>query len=307
MIIAEQNRLNAEREAANAARAEQDRAQRAAADASDSERFTRELNEAMGFTRSAAQQRLQGMGLDPNAYNDRIDRELNMTRLRIPERAQGVGQFFNTDFVDTLLNEDRSARRTGATARVQRELPGDFSSMFSTSADDPFIDAILGRQSGEAQAQLERARARGNLTDTGFQSGVGRISELERSARAQAQALGDSVIERFRGRAGDVRNRALERAGSLDIFEPDFDITPFSRELEEVRGTFNNNLGGEIEGALAGQSFFDIGDILNRAGVAQGSQNPSATNELSPAAALAERQRRQREQAQRGVGGEGSF
>jgi hypothetical protein len=310
-ILAEQQRVQQERAqrdaetaAANASRAEQERIAR---EAEASQRFSSDLEQALGITRAGAQERIARLGLDPAQYNDRIERELQATRLRVPQGAQGVGQFFNTDFVDTLLNEDRSVRRQSATARAQRELPSDFTSTFSSSADDPFIDTILGRQSGEARAQLERAQRRGNLTDTGFTAGMGRISELERAGRSQAQALGDSIINRFRSEAGDVRNRALERAGSVDLFEPDFDLTPFNTQLADVQNRFNTNLAGEVEGALAGQSFFDIGDILNRAGVTQGAQNAAGTAELSPAAVLAERQRRQREEAQRGIGGGGTF
>lgn len=310
-ILAEQQRLQREREERdaitareNATRAEQERAAR---EAETAQRFSADLEQALGITRTGAQERIARLGLDPAAYNDRIERELQATRLRVPQGAQGVGQFFNTDFVDTLLNEDRSARRQAATARAQRELPTDFTNVFSSSADDPFIDAILGRQSGEARAQLERAQRRGNLTDTGFQAGLGRIDELSRAGRTQAQSLGDAVINRYRSEASDVRNRALERAGSVDLFEPDFDLTPFSSQLGDVQNRFNTNLAGEVEGALAGQSFFDIGDILNRAGVTQGAQNAAGTGELSPAALLAERQRKQQEQSQRGIGGGGTF
>jgi hypothetical protein len=287
--------------------ADRDRAERAAREAADSARFTSELDTALNATRGAAQSRISSLGLDPNAYNDRIERELTLARTRVPTNAQGVGQFFNTDFVDTLLNEDRTARRQRATATAQRDLPTDFTTMFADTADDPFIDGLLGRQSAESRAALDRGRARGNITDTGYNAGLGRIDELSRAGRAQAQTLGDSIINRFRSDAGNVRNRALERAGSIDLFEPDFDLSPFSNELSGVQRRFSENLGGEIEGALAGQSFFDLGDVLNRAGIAQGAQNPSATAELSPAALLAERQRKEREQTQRGIGGGGTF
>ena len=302
-ILAEQQR---QRDAQIAREnAERDRAERAQREAETAARFNQEVNSALNATRASATEKLADLGLDPNRYNDRIERELNLTRTRIPFGTQGAGQFFNTDFVDTIVNDERSKRRQNATARVQRELPLDFTTLFSTSADDPFIDQIFGRQSNEARTMLERAQRRGNITDEGFNAGLGRIGELERAGRAQAQALGDSIINRFRSEASDVRNRALERAGSLDISEPEFDITPFTNQLNEITNRFNTNLGGEIENALAGQSFFDIGDVLTRAGIAQGAQNPAA--ELSPAQVLAERQRRRREQAKRGIGGEGSF
>lgn len=310
-VLAEQQRLQREREERDAAtarenalRAEQERNAQGVIDA---ERFNNDIAQSMDLTRNRARDRIARLGLDPAAYDARINSELEATRMRIPRGSQGVGQFFNTDFVDALLNEDRAARRQAATARAQRELPNDFTTTFASTADDPFIDAIIGRQSGEARSALERAQRRGTLTEQGFNAGLGRISELERAGRTQAQSLGDAIINRFRSEAGDISKRATERAGSIDLFEPDFDLTPFNTQLGDVRNRFNTNLAGEVENALAGQSFFDIGDIMNRAGATQGAQNVANPAELSPAAILAERQRKQREEAQRGIGGGGTF
>jgi hypothetical protein len=53
-----------------------------------------------------------------------------------------------------------------------------------------------------------------------------------------------------------------------------FSIDPFVQQKQAFLAELPTRIEGAVRGALEGQSFFDIGDILTRGGRIQGAQNP---------------------------------
>jgi hypothetical protein len=53
----------------------------------------------------------------------------------------------------------------------------------------------------------------------------------------------------------------------------------YDTQIAGKQAEFGKNLEGDTNAALSGQSFFDIGDILNKGGIAQGAINPSVISD----------------------------
>lgn len=262
--------------------------------------FTTARNAAETSYRTRATQRLAERGLDPTQYNFLIDNAITSGRNATPDLANNPAQYFTDALLDNAVSRAESDRRANYTQQTNRAFVPNFErSLFQDTADDPFIDAILGNQRGEAVRSLDLARSRGSLDQVGYDAALARLGEMERAGRSTANNLGGAVIQGYRGRVRDIGNRAREAAGGYSLGS-DFNLGGYQSELSDLTGNLRNSLEGDINAALAGQQFFDLGDILTRGGSAQGPVNPA-----SLPAFMQERERVRN--AERGVGGGGTF
>ena len=262
--------------------------------------FTTARDTAIGGYRDRAKERLSARGLDPTQYNFLIENAITSGRNATPDLDANPSQYFTDALLDNAIGRAESDRRASYTGQTNRAFADNFErGLFQDTADDPFIEAILGNQRGEAVRSLDLARNRGNLDQTGYDAAMTRLGEMEQAGRSTANNLGGAVIQGYRTRAGEVGNRAREAAGGYNL-GGDFNLGGYQSELNALTGTLNNSLQGDINSALAGQQFFDLGDILTRGGSAQGPTNPT-----SLPAFMAERERVRN--AERGVGGGGTF
>lgn len=262
--------------------------------------FTTARDTAVNDYRGRAAGRLSARGLDPTQYNYLIENAIASGRNAMPDLAENPGQYFTDALLDSAIGRSESDRRASYTTQANRAFTPNFErGLFQDTADDPFIDAILGNQRSEAVRSLDLARSRGSLDQTGYDAAMTRLGEMEQAGRSTANNLGGAVIQGYRSRAGEVGNRAREAAGGYNL-GGDFNLGGYQSELNSLVGSLNNNLQGDINSALAGQQFFDLGDILTRGGSAQGPVNPNTLP-----AFMAERERVRN--AERGVGGGGTF
>jgi hypothetical protein len=108
------------------------------------------------------------------------------------------------------------------------------------------------------------------------------------------------VIQNRRADINTQIQDALSRAGSVELGQS-FDPNSYISRINQRVGEFQSNLEGDIGAALAGQQFFDIGDVITRGGMAQGVANPT------PAFLDAQAARDQLRQRERGTGQGGTF
>lgn len=262
-------------------------------------------NEALGKARTSAASRAQGVvssrGLDPNSYASTIERAIRDQEALVPYKDPNPGSYFTDDFISNILAQEQSGKRTQYTRQLEDLFPTGFEDQYITDTmDDPFINDILGSQKTNAMLQLDRAKARGNLDDVGYSGATKRIEDLFKAGSATAQQLGGSVLQGKRERLRGIADEAFSKAGAYELggsFDPNRYVERRDTRLQDLTGT----LEGDIRSALSGQNFFDIGDILTQGGITQGASNPR----LSAAAVLEQRGRKQ--DAQRGVGGSGTF
>lgn len=219
------------------------------------------------------------------------------------------GAFDGNAVYDDVLSTERTNRRGSYTTQARAAFNGvDPNADFADTADDGYISDIIGRQYGDAEGALSRARARGALTDSGYSAGLNTLGDARTAGTATANALGGAVLTRNRGELDTIKNKAVTDAGAYD-FGQTFDPGSYKTQYDTKKGSLTSGLGGEISSALAGQSFFDVGDALTKAGYAQGAQNTNALTSgfTTPAGAAIAGAKDKDKTATRGLGGTGLF
>lgn len=261
--------------------------------------FNTNRDSAIAGFRTRSTQRLRDMGLDPNAYSSLIENAIAGGNSATPNLDPNPAQYFSDSLLDTQIGRTQGDRRANFTRQATSAFGDNFErGLFGDDADDPFIDAVLGRQRGEAVRSLDLARQRGSLDERGYTAAMARLGEMESAGRATGNTLGGSVIQGYREQVRGIGDRAREAASGYTL-GGDFNLGGYTNELNSRVGDLRGRLEGDVNTALSGQQFFDLGDILTRGGSAQGPVNPRT----SMADVLAERERVRN--TDRGVGGGG--
>lgn len=267
------------------------------------------LNSAKGTFTS----RLGSMGLSEADYNQLLG--AGNEKFTSLSNAAGLtandysGVFDPNAVFDAVTGAERTGRRSTYTTQAKSAFSGlDPNAALADTADDSYISDIVGRSYADASGAVERAYKRGALTDTGYSAGLSELGTQRKEADSTAQTLGGAVLTRQRGALGGFKDAALTDAGGWD-FGQQFDPNKYVGQYNEKLGSITSGLGGEIAGALAGQNFFNVGDVLNKAGYAQGAQNtnPLTDGYTTPAGALAAAAKDKNKNESRGVGGVGMF
>jgi len=263
--------------------------------------FNSGLTNAVNSARSRATRQITQRGLNPDEFAALVEGSINDQRALIPDLAENPASYFQDDFISNILNQEQQGRRENYTRQVGNIFTPNFErNIFSDTADDAIINDILGTGRTNAVAMVDRAKARGNLDDRGYQAALKRIDDLNTAAGSTAQQLGGNVLQGFREEVRGIGDRARTAAGSYTLGST-FDPGVFTNELTQRQTDLTGQLPGAVRTALEGQDFFDIGDIINFGGNTQGAQNPRT--ELADVLA----RRQQLRDSQRGQGGEGTF
>lgn len=270
-------------------------------------------NSARDTARTTGTQRLADMGLDADTttklgglFNGRLDTAYTNAGTAANDYT---GVFDPDAILNSVVDTERSSKRGGYTTATRAAFGGIDPNMdFADTADDSYINDIVGRSFTDAQSALDRAKARGSLTDAGYNAGLGYLGDQNKAALDTAQTLGGAVLTRDRGALSGIKDNALTTAGGWD-FGQKFDPNTYLDQYTTKKGALTEGLGGEISNALAGQKFFDVGDILTKAGYAQGAQNvnPLQSGFQTPALGALQAERDKNRGSPRGLGGTGVF
>ena len=172
-------------------------------------------NSARDAARGRIVRELTQRGENPAEYQPLVEQIIGERYNAIPEGVDNAFPYFGDDFVNEVIGGKTTQRRNEFTRQVDAALPSNLSqARFSDTADDSFVESVLGKQRTEAQLAIDRAKSRGNLDERGYQAAVGRIGELESAGRATAQTLAGNVIEGYRTKANDIIQRASSAASS---------------------------------------------------------------------------------------------
>lgn len=266
-------------------------------------------NNSLGTARSI----LSGMGLseaDIANLSGKLDTAFGTTYQNAGVSANDyTGVFDPQSVLDSVLGTERSQNRTKLTGLTNAAFGGlDPNAAFSDTADDQYINDIVGKQYDDAYGAVERAYRRGALTNTGYQSGMSYLGDQRKTADSTAQTLGGAVLTRDRGTLSGIKNDATTAAGSWDFgkaLSPDSYVTQYNDKQKSL----SEGLSGDIASALAGQNWFNVGDVLNKAGYAQGAQNTAALTDgfTTPQGMAVAKARNDDKAASRGLGGTGLF
>lgn len=263
--------------------------------------FGTNLSNAETSARNRAQRTLTQRGLNPQDYMNLIEGAISDQRVMVPQRDPNPAQYYTDDFINNVLTNEQAGRRSQYIRDVDKVYsPGFENNLINDTVDDPYIKHVLDNQRLSAQQQIDRAKARGNLDDTGYSGAMTRLDDLYKAGSATGQKLGGSVLQGYREKLRGVGDTARADAGRYELggsFNPDI----YNKQRDDTYNNFTSNIEGDMLGALGGTNFFDIGDIITQGGIAQGATNPR----LEQPAILA--QRKDKQDAQRGLGGQGTF
>lgn len=239
----------------------------------------------------------------PNAYNEwLIGQAIDQRAHEVPSLDPSPGSYFGSDWVDSVLGSARNDYRNHLTSQANQAFaPGFEKQYFQPTADDSVIANVLDTQRMNAQTSVDAAHARGNLNDTGYSAAQTKLDDLYKAGSATANTLGQSVLDRYRENIFGIGNEAKTAASAYDFSSAPLDINSYRNRMNDLVTQQQGSLEGDVRGALQGQEFFNIGDILGSAGVRQGAVNPRVTLPSILA------QRDATRNTPRGLGGSGVF
>jgi hypothetical protein len=170
--------------------------------------------------------------------------------------------------------------------------------MVGDSFDDDIINKIYEEQYGGALDTVLRSKARGTLSDAGFNYGTKQLDTMGQSVKSNLQSLGGNVLGNYRKELDSLAGKAYDSAASFDLGET-YDPMQYKGQID----TKFNDLKGRLEGDLRstfGDGLFDVSSVISKAGRNQGST--SGGNVMDVLAA-----REKKKDIERGLGSQGSF
>lgn len=288
--------------------AEEQRLRELEREAAEAERLRTEF---LGNLDSAAQGALlrgrsliEQRGLPFEEFEPLLSSEIQAVRQSVPFLDPNPSAFFAPDIADIVLNRARDQRRREYTNALQGfAAPGFARELLPNTADDAILDAILNEQFTPASDQILRAFQRGNLTQTGFNTARDQLQSQRETAQSRLQDVGGGVLTNFRNELRGIADTGYNRAGTFELGQV-FDPESIRGDILSTADDLRSRLGGSVRGALGGEQLFNIEDLISRAGIAQGAQNPGAA---SPAVAEALANREKERAKPRGLGSQGVF
>jgi hypothetical protein len=269
-------RANAQMEAERAESDRQRAAQQHAVDVSSSQN---RVQSAYNNARDYGTQRLTSRGLTPDhdyGVGAAYDASLNRVRSTLPEIVSDPSTYFTTTLFDDAYNNAREQERRGLTKKANEFVGDNFDyQAFDDTADDPFLDSIIGEQYGTAGDAINRAYARGQLNDQSKQFATGKLDQQKLAGRARAEDLGLGVLQGYRGQLKNEGSRIKSRIGEYDLGD-DLNLDTERQKVTDLTGRLKGRLQGDILNNVGGTQFFDTDTILGLAGNKTGVSNPAA-------------------------------
>lgn len=257
--------------------ARQDRERTEAKRAEDISRTAGDVDRLYGQGEAFGRNRASNLGYeDRYGIMNNFQQLLGGARSRVPQISENVGSYFDYDNLwNQATQQAQSAEQTRLDNKFRDMTPvGWQSQRFSDSADDSILDAILGEQYGESFDKIDAARARGQLSQGGFDNSVRRLGDKRTAARSTLEDLGLGVLGGYRDELTGIGKQFSDQIGNYKIGQ-NLDLDNFSRLLDERQGSLQSRMRGDIYRALGDTELFNTDAIMAKGGSAAGvSNNP---------------------------------
>lgn len=267
--------LAAEQRATSAA--EQERQRVAAEAVAKRERTAGATNAAYNTGSSWGQQRLGNLGYaDTFGLMDAYRSNLGAARSAVPESADNVGQYFDyEDLWSKATNQVQNAQRTKLSNQYTGMTPvGWEQGYFADTADDSILDAILGEQYGETFDTIDSARARGQLSEGGFQNTIRGLDQKKIGARATLEDMGLGVLGGYREELGGIADQYGDKVTNYTLGQ-NLDLGAMTGALNQRKTSLGGRMQGDIYRALGDTQLFNPETLLARGMSSAGvSNNP---------------------------------
>lgn len=264
-------------EAAQAKQVEEQKAAQAIIDkkAKAASNLGKTLNNASAYGTS---QLAQYGGVDNYGLLGAYNAALNNARQMVPEDEENPQNFINpSDLWSQASTQQRGMYQNKYKQRYnQMYAPGYQQRFVPDEMDDPILQSILGTMETDARAEVDRARARGQLNDTAYETANKLLGTQSTQARTQLTGLGDTVLQRYRDKLG-LGASALEQQVQDWNFGDPLNFTQAQSDLNKLRGGFGTNLENDIRSTVGDRDLFNIDLLLGKARNKAGSANAAGT------------------------------
>lgn len=205
-----------------------------------------------------------------NIYQDAID----ATKAGFGEEDSNVS-FGEGNAYDNAVATGQGTYRNDLSKAIDLYAGTDFANKsFGATADDPILDAILGSQYTDTQAQIDAAHDRGTLSDVGYDKAIAKLNEQKTIGRSTLEGLGGGVLANNRKQLDDAATNIRNQAAGATFANP-YDTTAGQKSLTDLTTNLTGGLEGDVRKAVGSQSFFDPAAILGYGTTQQGFYNPS--------------------------------
>lgn len=275
-VVDEQNRQRAEQAAID----EKNRIAQEKADAQV--RAQGNLQKTLGSARNyGTMQNAQYGGDDRYGLLSLYNSLLGNAESSIPEGDPNPSSYINAN---DLWSQAQTTQRGTQRNSLQKQARDLYDYGFETRAiademDDPILQSILGDQTTEARANLDRSRARGQLNDEAYGYAQTALGQQSAAANNTLQSLGGTVLQRYRDSLLNRQRNLNQRVTDWD-FGDDID---FDRERSGYEADLNKDRGaleGDVRSAIGDRELFNMDLLLGKARSRAGTTNTPAANPL---------------------------
>ena len=247
----------------------------------------------------------RGLNINDNIPTGRTfqqlgDSEINRMASGVND-PEGFASVFTPNFEDTILNNERDAVRNTYGTQLRSSLI-DPNSYFGQNFGSDVLDRLITEGRNPVQTQLDNAKARGSLNDTGYNTAANALGNQVSGVRSKLGTAKDDIVSGYKSNLQKDINSTNERASSYD-FGSNSNPTQAASDVAGRGETFKSGFEGDIRNSIGSpSSLFDVPDLMNTATRTQGLINPRG----SVVSALAER-RKSTGRPDRGLGSTGAF
>lgn len=226
---------------------------------------------ATGAAHTDANKYFSDRGLDPTQYGGAIDNRINEILATTAKDDPNIGSYLTGLGADVYGRQTDAVRGKSLHDVNQLFQPEFERSRIADTADDSYINDIVGAQRGKADDYITNLLNRHVITAPGAEGARHNLDEQGARVRTQLNDLGSQTLASGRQGLTDIANRGRQAASTLDLGSV-FDPSKFGQEADQSSASFLSGLGDTLKSAVPG-NLFDTSGLAASAGVAQGAQN----------------------------------
>jgi hypothetical protein len=219
--------------------------------------------------RGAFEKAFTDLGLDPKNYATDIESRMASILSGVPATAKDNFESYFTGQPDKLITDLTTGYRKKATDAWTEGYPDIF---VPQTADDPFIETILGKHRTSADDIIKNMLARGTITEQGSKAAYGDLDKQSEGAKLRLNEIGAGLINTGEADLDTQAGKKRSAYDTLTLGAP-VDVAGDLAGMNKLAQDFIGTLGTGIEKGLGSTQLFDTSGLGAIAGAAQGGQN----------------------------------
>lgn len=226
------------------------------------------------------QNRINNLGFaDTYGLLDTYRGMLGTARSSVPQQSADVGQYFDYEdmFSRAMAQEQQAEQNMLSNQYSDRTKVGWQNDYFADTADDEILDAILGEQYGETFDTIDAARARGQLSQGGFDNTLRKLDTKKHSARATLEDLGLGVLGGYRNELTGIADQFGNKVTNYKLGQ-NLNLDDMTSAIGGRRDALTGRMKGDIYRAVGDTSLFSPETIMAQGGAAAGVSNSPLRN-----------------------------